>query len=241
MPSNVALTKKPKGVIVIEGFPGFGLVATIATGFLVDHLKCELIGRHFFEDSPATIAIHAGKTVEPIGVYYNKDYNIIVLHAITAPQGLEWKITDLILDLCKQLQAKELISLEGIGTTDQTAEDKGGAFFHCNDSKCAAKLKAIGAEPLQEGIIVGVTGALLMKAQNFVPLTCIFAEAHTNLPDSKAAAKIIEVLDKYLGLRVDYKPLLKQAEQFEMKLKSIIQQSMTAKEQTERKQLSYVG
>ncbi|MBW2989975.1 PAC2 family protein, partial [Candidatus Woesearchaeota archaeon] len=41
---QIKLWKKPKNPIIIEGFPGFGLVGTIASEFLIDHLKTELIG-----------------------------------------------------------------------------------------------------------------------------------------------------------------------------------------------------
>ena len=41
--NRLKLTKKLKGVTVIEGFPGIGLVGTITTGFLIDHLQCEKI------------------------------------------------------------------------------------------------------------------------------------------------------------------------------------------------------
>ena len=33
---RLVLSKKPRGATVIEGFPGLGLVCTIATGFLLD-------------------------------------------------------------------------------------------------------------------------------------------------------------------------------------------------------------
>jgi len=46
---RIKLEKKPKEVIVIEGFPGFGLIGTIATEYLVQHLKCEFIGKYWFE------------------------------------------------------------------------------------------------------------------------------------------------------------------------------------------------
>ena len=95
-------------------------------------------------------------------------------------------------------------------------------------------------EPLTEGIIVGVTGALLLRSEK-VPVSCVFAEAQNNLPDSKAAAKVIEKLDKYLGLDVDYKPLLEQAEKFEGKLKNILTQSQKAQDISEKKKMSYVG
>ena len=61
------------------------------------------------------------------------------------------------------------------------------------------------------------------------------------MPDSKAAAKVIETLDKYLELGVDFKPLLQKAEELEGKLKNLMQQSKIATEEKERKDLDYLG
>ena len=61
------------------------------------------------------------------------------------------------------------------------------------------------------------------------------------MPDSKAASNIIKVLDDYLGLKVDYQPLLKQAEEFETKFKSILKQSSIAVKDRDKKQMSYLG
>lgn len=236
---GVTLTKKPKGAAVIEGFPGFGLVGTIATGFLLDHLKCEQIGKHFFEEPPATLAIHEGRVVDPIGIYYNKKYNLVIVHAITGTTGLEWRAADVVLDVCKQVQAKRLITLEGVGSPDMEAAEEPRAFFYTNEPSAKKIFEHIKLKCLGEGIIVGVTSALILKSA--MPTTSLFAETHSQLPDSKAAAKVIEVLDKLLGLEVDYKPLLKQAEVFEKKIKGIMEKAAEAKEMTEQKQLSYVG
>ena len=236
---EIKLNKKPKNPIIIEGFPGFGLVGTIASEFLIDHLKTEQIGRISFEELPAMVAIHQNKVVEPLGIFYNKEYNIVILHAITASQGFEWKLADAIVKIAKQLNAKEVISLEGVGSA-QTEEGKTQAFFHASDPKKQKKLSETGIKSLNEGIIMGVTGALLLRADE-IPISCIFSETHTNLPDSKAAAKIIEALDKYLGLKVDYKPLLEQAQKFEDKLKGILQQGQKAQELSEKKKLSYIA
>ena len=239
MPTNLVLTKKPKGVTVIEGFPGFGLVGTIATGFLIDHLKCEQIGRGFFEDPPATIAIHDCKLVDPVGIFYNKQHNLVIIHAITATSGIEWKAAELVLDVCNQLGAKELITIEGVGSPAMAGEPR--AFHYCTSKNNEKKMIAAKIEHLGEGIIVGVTSAVLLKAPKAYPISCVFSETHTNLPDSKAAAKVVQVLDKYIGLKVDYKPLLKQAAEFEQKLKSIIEQTGKAQELKDKKALAYVG
>jgi uncharacterized protein len=100
-------------------------------------------------------------------------------------------------------------------------------------------MEKIGIDCLGEGIIVGVTAALMMRKP--VPILALFAETHSKLPDSKAAAKIIETLDKLLGLDVNYDPLLKQAAEFEKKLKGMLQQAMKAQEMKEKKQVGYIG
>ena len=235
---QVVLTKKPKNCKLIEGFPGFGLVGTIASEFLLEHLKFEKIGRILFDEMPATVAIHESKLVEPLGVFYNKKYDIALLHAITASSGLEWKLAEVVNNLAKELNVKEIISLEGVGSNEETTTSR--VFFYSNSEKNKSKFDKIKVEPLKEGIIIGVTGAVLLRSDKF-PISCIFAETHTNLPDSKAAAKVIEVLDKYLGLKVDYKPLLVQAEKFEDKLRGILTESQKAQQISEKKKLSYVG
>ena len=187
---------------------------------------------------PATVAIHEGKIVEPLGIFYNKKYNLVLLHAITSTTGLEWKLSDIVIGLSKQLNIKEIICLEGVGSSDETVTSR--VFYYSNNEKNKNKFKKLKVELLKEGIIIGVTGAILLRAEN-LPVSCVFAETHTNLPDSKAAAKVIEVLDKYLGLKVDYKPLLVQAEKFESKLKGLLTESQKAMQLSEKKKMSYVG
>lgn len=234
---KITLNKKPKNPVIIEGFPGFGLVATIACEFLVDHLKTEQIGNILFDKMTPMVAIHKNRVIDPLGIFYNKKHNVVIIHAVTASQGNEWKLADVMVDLAKQLNAKEVIGLEGVGSGTDVRESK--TFFYSSNDKSKKKFEEIGIGPLEEGIIMGVTGALLAKCKS--PISCIFAEAHTNLPDSKAAAKIIETLDKYLGLKVDYKPLLEQASKFEEKLKGLLEKGKGAKDMSDKKRLSYVG
>lgn len=233
---TLRLTKKLKNPTIIQGFPGFGLVGTITTEFLVDHLKTESIGSMYFEKMPAIVAIHDQKIVQPIGIHYSKDYNLVILHAITASVGQEWHIVDAILTLARDTGASEIISVEGVGS--QEAVEKPQSFGYSSDAVHMKKLQNIGLKPLKEGIIMGVTSALLVKAT--IPVTCIFAETHSQLPDSKAAAKVVEALDRYLGLNVDTKPLLKTAEKFEQKIKALLEQGQLAQKQRDMKQMSYI-
>lgn len=235
---EIKLWKKPKNCIIVEGFPGFGLVGTIASEFLIEHLKTEQIGKILFNDMPAMVAIHENKLVEPLGIFYNEKYNIIILHAITAATRYEWDMSNTVSILASDLKAKEIISLEGVGSGE---DSQGSRVFYYTDNEKNAKLfEKAGIEALKEGIIIGVTAAILLRIEK-IPVSCLFAETHSNLPDSKAAAKIVEALDKYLGMELDYKPLLEQAEKFEEKLKTILQKSQEAQEISDKKKLSYFG
>ena len=235
---EVKLWKRPKNCTIIEGFPGFGLVGTIASEFLIEHLKTEQIGKILFDDMPAMVAIHENKVVEPLGIFYNQKYNIVLLHAITAATHYEWDMAATISKLASDLSSKEIISLEGVGSGEESEGSR--VFYYSNNDKNAKLFEKAGVEALKEGIIIGVTGAVLLRVEK-IPISCLFAETHTNLPDSKAAAKVIEALDKYLGMDIDYKPLLEQAEKFEEKLKTIMQKTQEAQEISDKKKLSYFG
>ncbi|MBS3113168.1 proteasome assembly chaperone family protein [Candidatus Woesearchaeota archaeon] len=236
---KIELYEKPKNVIIIEGFPGFGLVGTISTEFLLDHLDTKLIGKIWISEMPAIAAIHQSKVVQPLSIHYNKKYNLVIVHGITATVGIEWKIADAVLDIAKQMSAKEILSLEGIGS-NKMDEINPKVFYYCSMSTKGEKFRSYKVDTLNEGIIMGVTGALLIKNDKY-PFCCLFAETASNLPDSRAAAKVLEILNQYLNLKIDTKPLLKQAEKFESKLKDLMKGSQKMIDEQKKKLPTYLG
>ena len=233
------LTQKPQGVILIEGFPGYGLIGTITTEFLISHLNAKQIGRIQSDKINPIVMVHNGKVIDPIGIFFDKKNKIVILHALISVTGMEWELADAINDLCKQLKVKEIISIEGVGSTKEEPSGKKVIVNTYYFSNSKEKWKKTGSSPLDEGIVMGVTGALLLKKD--LPLSCVFAEAQSKLPipDSRASAKVIEVLDKYLGLNVDYKPLLKKADEYEGKLKTLLEGSKKALDNKKQKEANY--
>jgi len=233
---QIELTEKPKNPIIIEGFPGFGLVGTITTEFLIKHLGAKQIGKIWSEDILPVAAVHESKIVEPLGIFYDKKHNLVIIHALSAVRGLEWKLSNSIIELSDMLKAKEIIILEAIGSEEQQSMK---TFYYTSVESKKKSFEVCGMLPLKEGMVMGVTGALLLKKRDII--SAFFIESHVGLGDSKAAAKIIEILDKYLGLKVDFKPLLKAAEEFEGALKKIIEKGQKAAVQKKRKELTYMG
>ncbi|MDD3175870.1 MAG: PAC2 family protein [Candidatus Nanoarchaeia archaeon] len=222
------ILKKPKNSTLITGFPGFGLVGNIVIESLIENMKFEVIGTVDSPELPATVAIHKGEVLPPIRLLHNKEKNILLLHSLINVKGYEWVIADEISKLVKTLGIKEILSIEGVtGPTTET--------LYCFNNK---KFEKLGAIPITESVVLGVTAALLLKLKT---LSCIFAPTQTDLPDSRAAAKVIEFLDKLFGLKIDPKKLLLQAELSEAKLKNLMKASEKAEVESKRKQLSYLG
>lgn len=237
---EIVLTKKPKSPIIIEGFPGLGLIATITTEFLIKHLGAKPIGYMWSEKLMPIAAVHDSKIIQPLEIFYAEKENIVIVHALSDVRGMEWEISNSLKDLYEQLKAKQIITLEGIMSKAET----NNVYYYTNNVSTKKKLDSIKLFPLKEGIIMGVTAGLVLKekeTEKAMDMAGIFIETHSSLPDSKSAAKIIGVLDGYLGLKVDPRPLLAAAEQFEQKLKTLIESSKQAKDFKEKKDLTYLG
>jgi predicted ATP-grasp superfamily ATP-dependent carboligase len=219
----IELTEKPKNPVIVSGVPGYGFVGTIATEFLIRHLKARQIGRIWSEELMPIAAIHESRVVEPIGVFYSEKYNIVIMHVLSDLKKHEWQVADNILKIADMLNAKEVVCLEAVGDEDVT--DMKTYYFTTDDAK-KKQFQGFGIEPFKEGMIMGVTGAMLLKKPGKVSV--FFVEIHAQLGDNEAAAKLIELLDKYLHLNVDYEPLLKAAKELEQSLKEAVKKGHKA-------------
>ena len=88
-------------------------------------------------------------------------------------------------------------------------------------------LKNFKISQTQEGMITGVTGVLLYQGMlEKRDVLCLLAETQTKYPDSRAAAALLEKLDKMLpAIKIDPKPLYKAAKQIEDKILQSMEQS----------------
>ncbi len=234
---RLELDKKPEGVKIVVGFPGFGLIGTIATKFLIEHLDVEHIGRIESNKLMPVAAVHKSILVGPLDIFYDKQYNLVIIQALSDLAGQEWNVADMIEDLCEDLKAKELIILEGVPSQTQKNMK---TYYYCSGKNSA--IENLKIDPLKEGIMMGATATLLLRLKGEIPFLGIFAEGHSQLPDSEAAARTIKVLDQYLGLKVDYKPLMVAAKKFEDMMKQMVaKKSKMVPYKTEKSDLDYLG
>lgn len=183
------------------------------------------------------------------------DQIVVFISEFQPPPNLIKPISSAILDWIQEQRCSRLISPEGLviereeeeleqlpSEEDEKPEEeaeedieskiKNLELFGVGSTPGARNLlDSNDISPFVEGVITGVAGVLLNegKRRDFDVIS-LLAEAHSNYPDARAAARIIEVLDRLvLNIHIDSKPLYKEAEAIEMQIKSIRSQAKTSK------------
>lgn len=194
---------------MIEGLPGIGLVANLATSFLIRELNARLFGEVFsssFQD--VAITTEKGELRFPASkLYYYKGMNgerdLILLYGVT--QALttrgQYEFCWRILESVKNLGCRQVITLGGYRPGREVREPK--LYYAASDPETAREAESLGAEILSgrifgaAGLLVGLCGLLGMRGY------CLLAETPGDHPDKEAAREILRVLTRVLGLRLD--------------------------------------
>ena len=226
---KVADLKKLKNPRIILGFPGTGLVGSVAASQIVDALGMTFGGYFLSSDFAPLAAIHNYKPMPAARIHYSEKHNLIVaLSEMTIPVGTSLEVAEKIFEFAKSLGASEIISLGGISLK----ENKDEVYIVSSDQKATRDIITNkSAKPIKEGATTGVTGILLTKGtlEQF-PVTAILAEASEEYLDPRAAANAIRTLTKITGVEITTGTLDKEATDLNKSLKeAMIKAKVTKK------------
>jgi uncharacterized protein len=205
-----------KGATVIDGFPSVGLVSSIVANYIINSLHLELVGIMDSIYFPTVSLIRDGTPTNPVRIYSgakkggDEDQIAVFISEFQPPPNL--------IKLIAHSLNEELVSVYGIGSTPFASD----------------VLKNNSIKIFEEGVITGVAGVLLNegKKRDFDVIS-LLSEAHPDYPDARAAARVIDAIDKILlHTELDAKPLYEEAERIEMQLKAIHKQATTKKPPT---------
>ncbi len=207
---------KLKNPIVIEGFPGIGMIGTIASSFLADKLSMSLCGYFSSPHFPPIAAIHDYIPVLPSRVYCSEKHNLVVVFSeLVIPAPLVIPLSEKIIEFAEENKAKAIYSFAGIASPQP--DDK--MYAIASTAKLREQLKKQGFELVKEGATQGVSGVLIAEcAAARIPAVNLMAQTRAPL-DPRAAAKLIDKVAPLLGIEIDTKPLVSEAEKVEGKLK----------------------
>jgi uncharacterized protein len=238
-----------RGATVIDGFPSVGLVSSIVANYLINVLDLTQIGIMDSVYFPTVSLVRNGTPHNPVRIYAGQkvgdaddssDQIVVFISEFQPPPNLVKPIASTMLDWAQDQRCQRLVSPEGLviereGEEDSSKNNKKdnnvSIYGVASTERMRKILQENHLEEFTEGVITGVAGVLLNegKRRDFDVAT-ILAEAHPDYPDAKAAAKVIEVLNKLLlHIKLDAKPLYEESERIESQLKMIHRQAKDVK------------
>lgn len=221
--------KALKRPMIVIGFPGTGLVGSVAASQIVDALKMEFGGYISSPEFAPLAAIHDYKPMPAARIHFSAKHNLVVIISeMTIPVGTSLEVADRIFDFAKSMKASSIISLGGIALKEEAGE----VYIVSSDKEMVkdATSKRL-AKGIREGATTGVTGILLTKGtlEQF-PITTILAESSEEYLDPAAAAKVIKVLSRLTGLQINTSRLDEEARELSKGIKeSIIKARLSKK------------
>ena len=206
-----------KDAIVLEGSPELGLIGNILGWLLVEELKMKQIGYIDSKEFPPLAVLYKGIAIHPFRVY-STDGIVLFLSDFIIPPNVSYDMSNAIIDWMERNNSKGLITFNSMVVMEKTGSVAGAA----NSEDALKKLGDLDLPILPFGNINGLSGSLLTKtAIKNIPASCLFAEVLNQYPDPRAAASLVNVLNKMLNIDVNAQPLLKEADEIEERLKEL--------------------
>ena len=211
----VEIYEKPllKDPILVEGLPGIGFVANIATLHLIQELRTKLFGEirsSSFQDFAVTA--QKGEIRFPRNeLYYykgkNEECDLIILHGNT--QALttfgQYELCGRVLDIAEDLECRYIITLGGLKREEKVDTPK--LYCAASDAETLHEALSLDAQII-EGHIFGVAGLLvgLGKLRGMKGF-CLLAETLGLYPDTVAARAVLKAVCGMLHLNIDLSKL----------------------------------
>ena len=208
--------------ILITSFPGIGLVGTIATGHFILELNLEPIGVIESKALPPIATLYEGIVQPPVRIYQCTERNFALIHSdVPIHPGIAYDLSSTIIDWAISIEATRIISIAGL----TTFEDKKRVFGAATSKEVLDEIKEF-VEIFKTGTISGIAGSLMNEcfARKF-PAFALLGETTGFNPDPRAAAEVINVLNRMYDWDISVEKLIKEAEFIEAQMQKLAEQT----------------
>jgi uncharacterized protein len=245
------VSKNPKlhNSVMIGGLPGIGNVGKVAVDYLIDELKAIKLYEITSYSFPNSVFVNEDNLVElpRIEVFYkkfgDKRQDLILLAGDVQPTDeiSSYEFSEKMLDLFEQHEAKELITLGGIGLAEVPKKPK--VYCTGNSKGIIKKYKSNGVNDKLYGVvgpIVGVSGLLVgLAKKRKIDAISILAETygHPMYLGINGAIEILKVFNEKLSLEINMKKLHEEIKDMESDILQKTEQLEEVSRQTALKKL----
>lgn len=234
---DLSITSRPlpENGAVLLGFPGSGLVGTIALQYMVDQLEFEQIGSITSRYFPPMAMMNRGVINDPVRIYRKNDIAAIVADIPIHPT-ICYEISNGLIDWVASHNPREVLTIAGIITNEPEKRVFGVATS-------AEALKRIEDHTLflPIGSISGIASSILTECKvRGIPAFGLLGET-INAPDPRASAATIDVLNKLYELNLDTQPLIEQAVEIEQSMGKLAEEVQQSSDTGPKKDLIMYG
>ncbi len=181
-------------------FHGPGFVGPIVGEYFVEYGDFRYIGSVKDKRIPPAAILINGKAYPTLRIYESKK-NILFIVDQDIGKEMVYELFEKIMEFLREKRVKRIILINGI-------EDvRRNIYYISNTGERFER-----ALELRDGVITGLPSLFLMQDE----IPCIFLLAGTPEPniDPQSALKVIEILSKEIGEKIDLTPLIKEIEEF---------------------------
>lgn len=226
---------------LIVGLPGMGRVGYVSANFFIEKFNgvhvADVYSTYF---PPQLIVGKAGLSNLFVGRLFDVG-NALVFTAETQPPNPEGQneVCYVLLDFLAERGVSTVLA--GAAYVVPQVSDSRRVFIAGTDKELLATLMRLGAEPLSEGVISGINGAIVGWAKYYgIPAVVVLGETWAPIVefdeiDYRAAKRVVEVIASYLGLSVDTEYMNVLADRVEKKILKAISQAMKVSGAPEKK------
>lgn len=205
-----------KEIVLLAGFPGSGLVGSIAVQFLIDKLEFTHIGDITALGLPSGSIAEQGIARAPIRIY-EKDNFIAITSDVPIPEGTSYFVTAEFIEwLSQRCKISEIVIIGGV----ETGGDGERVFGVSTTEEGLEKIKK-SCLILPAINVTGITGEFLTESVlKKIPACGFLVETNFDI-DSRASAAGLDIISVMYGITVDTTPLVKQADTVEPMMKQL--------------------
>lgn len=220
--------------VAVIGLPDVGLVGSISTSYLANHLKAKEIGYVDSELLPALMVLHDGVPKEATRIYASPEAYILVAET-PLPPNLTALLIKAVMGWLSVRGVKEVFSLGGIVAGNRFELEKPESFVVTSDSSKRDKMRAAGLSVMDEGVIVGPFALVMRESMRLgITSTIILSQAFPDIPDPEAASSALDTLSKIGGPKVDLEALRQMGNEIKLRTKELAKRAKAYSEEPEK-------
>ncbi len=240
--------------VLVEGFPGLGLVGKIAIRYLIKKLEAKNFAYLYSPHFPYFVLVNKKGNIRLLrGSFYfwknpKQPSDLILFTGDSQSQTIEgqYEIADRVLDFSQKHNIKTVVT---IGGYRMEAETRPKVYVAATSQTLLDKALSSGATVSTSGSpIVGTAGLILGLARfRRIDALCLLGETRGYLPDPLAARSVLDVLKGTVGFDIDLSGLdeeIAKAETMVTRLQKIEEKRALQAEETrkeEDKKTTYIS